>query len=461
MQPRPLRLIRIFRTVRAAMEETAQQAVAALTDIADAPQHALERNAHQYQRMRSQHQTRLESLRHHLRGPCRNQALQIAVIQRAHNDREAGIEFMHMMQNAQRSVRIGKGNHHCAGARDAGGNQGFPAGRITEYHLFASRRRFTHPFRIRVKRDIADLFLLEQMGQPLSRPAIAADHDMALGGNAFSGNAVQFKRAQHPLRTGQPHHQAIAVVDQKGGRQHRQQHGRHHHLRKLGINHRGLHRQRHDHQPELSGLCERKRTAQSRARGTAEHSRQGGHQSELEQHRRKEQQQHQRQVVCHDVHVKLHAHRDKEQPEENIAERFDVLLNLMTVFGFGDQHAGKEGTQRHRQAGKARKPGQAQRYQQHVEDKEFMGAALRNHAEPDAHHTLPEEQQHYEHHHRLEQGNAQGRRQCLATIAHGRHHDQQRNDGQVLEQQHAEYFPPVRRFQLAPFSDHAYDNRSR
>ena len=44
--------------------------------------------------------------------------------------------------------------------------------------------------------------------------------------------------------------------------------------------------------------------------------------------------------------IKLHANRDEKQPEQYIAKRLDVVLDLIAVFGFRDQHAGDKRAER-------------------------------------------------------------------------------------------------------------------
>ena len=42
--------------------------------------------------------------------------------------------------------------------------------------------------------------------------------------------------------------------------------------------------------------------------------------------------------------VEQHADGDEEEPEQHVAERLDVVLDLVAVLGLGDQHAGQEGS---------------------------------------------------------------------------------------------------------------------
>jgi hypothetical protein len=46
--------------------------------------------------------------------------------------------------------------------------------------------------------------------------------------------------------------------------------------------------------------------------------------------------------------VEIHADGDEEQPEQHVAERLDVLLDLIAILGLGDEHPGEKRTERER-----------------------------------------------------------------------------------------------------------------
>ena len=54
--------------------------------------------------------------------------------------------------------------------------------------------------------------------------------------------------------------------------------------------------------------------------------------------------------------IELHADGDEKQPEQDVAERQDVGLDLMAVFGFAEHHAGQERAERERQSRRLRDP---------------------------------------------------------------------------------------------------------
>ena len=52
--------------------------------------------------------------------------------------------------------------------------------------------------------------------------------------------------------------------------------------------------------------------------------------------------------------VRGHAHRDEEQAEQQALEGLEVGLQLVAELAVGEQHAGEEGAERHREAGQVR-----------------------------------------------------------------------------------------------------------
>ena len=69
----------------------------------------------------------------------------------------------------------------------------------------------------------------------------------------------------------------------------------------------------------------------------------------------------------HDGEVELHADGDEEEAEQHLAERLDVLLDLVAVLRLGDQHAGDERAERERQTGDLGQVGRGERDEEHVD----------------------------------------------------------------------------------------------
>ena len=79
-------------------------------------------------------------------------------------------------------------------------------------------------------------------------------------------------------------------------------------------------------------------------------------------------QQHQYLLPAADqgLHIQLHTNRNKEETEQDVTERTDVVLHLETVFRFRKQHAGNECAQRHRQTFQLSQISHTQGYQQDI-----------------------------------------------------------------------------------------------
>ena len=75
--------------------------------------------------------------------------------------------------------------------------------------------------------------------------------------------------------------------------------------------------------------------------------------------------------VQHDREVDRHADGDEEEAEQQALERFDVGLEFAPVFALGKQHAGEEGTERHRQADRLHQRGRRDHQQQRCRGEDF------------------------------------------------------------------------------------------
>ena len=164
---------------------------------------------------------------------------------------------------------------------------------------------------------------------------------------------------------------------------------------------------------------------------------QAGDQCELGQDGQGGQQDHQPPAVHQRAPVQLHADGDEEQAQQHVVEGPDVGLDLVLVFGLGDQHPGHEGAQRQRQPGVFGQPGQAQRDQQEVEDEQLLALALGHAGEPPAHQSLAAPEQQGQQHGGLEHGQTERADDVVSPLRECRYQHQQRHHRDVLEQQHA------------------------
>src|SRR5215813_11292348 len=104
----------------------------------------------------------------------------------------------------------------------------------------------------------------------------------------------------------------------------------------------------------------------------------------------------------HFAWIELHPHGHEEQTKQGVLKWPNVLLDLVTVLGLRDQHAGKEGTQRERQARSSRHPRESQSEQQQIEHEQLRGLLASNQMKPWAHQTLPDEEHKNQHNRSLQ-----------------------------------------------------------
>ena len=112
--------------------------------------------------MRSEHQTSLEHFRNDFGRACLEQAIELAVVERAYDHRQLRAHLLDVMKNLQRCSGIGEG--YCDGARlcQARRQQCRPARRIAIGDTVVVGCRLVHAFRIRIEGDERDLLGLKK-----------------------------------------------------------------------------------------------------------------------------------------------------------------------------------------------------------------------------------------------------------------------------------------------------------
>ncbi|MNK99579.1 hypothetical protein D3C87_1199830 [compost metagenome] len=366
-----------------------------------------------------------------------------------------------MVQHPQRRRRVGIRHNQRGGAVDTGGDQRLAAAGIAIDHGVASPGGLAHAVRVEVQRHVVDALALEHMRQVLPAPAKSADDRVLLGLQALGGDAGHVERLHQPFVGGKAQHDGVAVLDQERRRQHRQQHRGQDDLDQHRIHQPDPVDLVQQHEAELARLRQPQTGTDGHTLPRAEQPRQHRDQHQLEQDRHEQQPQHQPDVRNHHADVQQHADGDEEQPQQHVAERLDVLLHLVPVGRFRDQHARQERAERHRQAQPLGQRGHAERDQQQVQHEQFLRAPRRHHVEPAAHQPLPDEEDQAEGHHDLDRGQAQGRRQLPGVARERRDDDQQRHHGQILEQQHADDVAAVLGLQLHALGKHLGDDGRR
>ena len=167
-------------------------------------------------------------------------------------------------------------------------------------------------------------------------------------------------------------------------------------------------------------------------------------QGELRQHEGTQHQQHNGQMMQHQRKVEHHADGDEKKSQQHVAEGLDVFFHLMPELGFRDQHAGDKSAQRHRQADGLRHAGQSQCDKKHVEHEEFSRFATCHNHQPATQQLFAEDEHQRQQDDGFEQGLAHRHKKKLWRLRKGRNEDQERNHRQILKEQHAHHFTPVR-----------------
>ena len=104
-----------------------------------------------------------------------------------------------------------------------------------------------------------------------------------------------------------------------------------------------------DDEAELAALREQEDEHRPLGQGQRHRARHRPQQRGFQQQERRDQQRDQAGPLQHHREVDAHADGDEEESKQQALERLDVGLELAPVLAFGEQHAGEERAERHRQ----------------------------------------------------------------------------------------------------------------
>ena len=160
--------------------------------------------------------------------------------------------------------------------------------------------------------------------------------------------------------------------------------------------------------------------------------------------------------------IEFGADGDEEQAEQQALERLDRHFDFAPIFGFGEQQAGDEGAERHRQAAGGGGQGRAEHDQQAGRHEEFRAARRRDRMEQRPQHEAADDDHRGERQRGRRQGQGEARAEALdAPAGEHRRQNQQRRDREILKQQDGETEPPDRRAQPLFLGQHRNDDRGR
>ncbi|MNF72346.1 hypothetical protein D3C84_543220 [compost metagenome] len=175
-------------------------------------------------------------------------------------------------------------------------------------------------------------------------------------------------------------------------------------------------------------------------------------QRQLDGDQQQGQAQHRDRCAEQQAEIRAHADADEKQPQQQAFERFDLRFQFVAVFGIRQQQTGEERAQCHRYADQIHQPRRADHHQQRG-----GGGNLRQTGAGD--HTEHRSQQipSADHHHGDAAQNAQavvqilGRGGGVIAARQQRHHGDQRDRCDVLEQQNRECQTPMGAGQFLAF----------
>ena len=244
---------------------------------------------------------------------------------------------------------------------------------------------------------------------------------------------------RRPLLAQQPARDTAVLAQQQRGRDHAQHDRDQQRLGDLIGHDLAVHQDGEDRDAELAAHRQHDAGAHRLERRQAPKPADERGQQGLAHGHRSEDAEDQQQVALQHAEVQHHADRDEEEAEQDVAERPDRRLDLMTVLGLREHHAGEERAGRHRHAGGMRYPGRSQRHQQHGEREQFLQTAVRDLVEQRPQRVAPDDQH---------ESDRQGTERDRCTDAGGAEIEaarrqragehQERHEREVLEQQHAE-----------------------
>jgi hypothetical protein len=141
-------------------------------------------------------------------------------------------------------------------------------------------------------------------------------------------------------------------------------------------------------------------------------------------------------------------------------EWFDIGFDLVAELAVGEQQAGEERPERHRQAGQAGQPGRHEDGQQRHCDEYLVAPGAGDDMEQAAQHEMAHDQDQGDRQDRLHQdaGNLDPEGGAGGIAAEYRDQHEDRHDGEILEQQHGEADPAMSRGELSAFRQELQDH---
>jgi hypothetical protein len=373
--------------------------------------------------------------------------------------RELAADAAHGLQRRRRIVHREHDGRRLARMHAA---QQLGARRVAEVDGRARAVLQRHQLGVVLERDPGDVLAGQQLGQLLAHAPEAGDDHAAARRRRFGIGLRRRARARARLP-------ACADGASQPGQQRRdeqrQAHGQHHARAEAGVQQpAGDGIADHD-EGEFAALAQQQAALDGAAPGQAAQAQQRRDHAGLAQHQAGDGAG-QPQGRLHDLqHVHAHAHRHEEQAHEQALERLDHQLDLVLEFRLGQQQAGDQRAQRHRQSRHPAQARDAEGGQQDQRHKHVRLPVAGEGAEQGPDHAAADQ---------VDEGDGDGRLGHREQHLHGDVHaaagaaareradqDQDRHHGQVLEHQHGERGLAQRRTGIVALAQQLHDDGRR
>jgi hypothetical protein len=361
-------------------------------------------------------------------------------VARAAHDRQVGVIGAHAIHQRDAVLDAIDRVDEQSRLADAGGTQQVEARRVAVEHLVAELAQRLDLVGIVVEHHRPDVVGEQQAPDDLPEASEARDDHRPAGVDGV----------RLPFGLGAPADPAVVRDEEDGREHHRQRHDdgeephplRRQHARQLG----GA----EDHERELAALGQREREEPAFRVRYAEQARDHPQRGDLEAEEAREHPQHLRRAAGQQAEIDRHADGDEEQAQQQPLEGLDHRFQRVAELGVGEQYPGEEGAQRHRKPGQRHQLGHTQHQQQREGGEELADTHARDHPEQRPREVAADEDhardrgggEQHPHPQRLP-GRGSGVRQQ-------RHRGDERDRGDVLEEQDAERRLAGRRGELVP-----------
>jgi hypothetical protein len=202
--------------------------------------------------------------------------------------------------------------------------------------------------RVKIERDVLEALGFEHAPHVLADAAETAEDDVLALGNLLSRRLFALGGGEDRcVLVQQKARHALVVVED-----HRTQHHREHDRNQQRLDQPlggepGLQQHRAERDAELPAdrhhdaraQCLEARVSEGQCHESGDHR--------FEDYDRDQHEKRERELArfSEQVQVEQHPHRDEEQSQQQVAERPDGRIDLVTVLGLGEHHAGKKGTE--------------------------------------------------------------------------------------------------------------------